>query len=371
MVQSYLSSARERYDRERDKVINSSAPDDDSRRRTGAPPPEEEVRCINTGCDGLAGAATSYLCSSCFERQRQDELNMRNSCCSAVETVDSARLSDVGGGGGIPRVDSGPRLPCQVQSPKYAGGSRGTVVINVAPFVAGPRPLDVEPGGGVGKQRATFQMDINGGSSLLNAATSTMVGGASQEALSRMARSGVIYQTGNDTAGVPGKRSVTSSSSSTPNGTATGFPVTGFPYGESSVRIPVTQHGYESGRMPIGTGQLSSYAGTKYVQSVAVTRPYSPETLTLYRDNSALHPARCPPQCSTLSAVGDYCRSGASPPVRVVTSVLSGSGANWDGKSFEKQLESSLCELRDTIAVNKSTGGNGSGSSNVHLSRYD
>ena len=281
MVQNYLSTARERYDRERERGGNG-APDDESHKRTVAPPPEEEVRCINSGCDGLAGAATSYLCSTCFERQRQDELNMRNSCSSTVESVDSAWHSDVGSAG-IPRVDSGPCLPRQIQSPKYAGGSRGgsaAVVINVAPSVnTGSRVLEAESlggssGGGSAKQRTMFHMDVNG-SSLLN--TTTPAGGSLHDSSLCSARSGaIIHMEVNDatasTATVaPGKRSLASSSSSTPNGT-----ITGFPYGESSIRIPVTQHGYESGRLPIGSSPLSSYTGTKYVQSVI--RPYSPET---------------------------------------------------------------------------------------------
>lgn len=110
MVRNYLQTALEKFERERKALCASSSMDHSSTSSSWI-----EVGCINSNCQGLASASTSYLCQSCFERQRQDELGVTSSSSKSLSTplsVESSRPSAVDPVvGGIERVESGPVLP--------------------------------------------------------------------------------------------------------------------------------------------------------------------------------------------------------------------------------------------------------------------
>ena len=107
MVKNYLKSAEEKYELERKKILTQKL-------ESGCPE-ESEVTCVNTGCSGMARASTSYLCLVCYERQKQEELDIkgfpRNESSPAVERM------------GIERVESGPSLP-RYSAPKNIQSSQ-------------------------------------------------------------------------------------------------------------------------------------------------------------------------------------------------------------------------------------------------------
>ena len=105
MVRNYLTMAEERFQQEKELVRQQDAELKHltERRRMET----EVVECVNVGCDGKASAATSYLCRDCFERQKQEEIDLKLSSSSPHGN------SPLGGQAAskVDRVDSGPSLP--------------------------------------------------------------------------------------------------------------------------------------------------------------------------------------------------------------------------------------------------------------------
>lgn len=107
MVKNYLKTALEKFESEQ-RAFAANVKDSSS---------WVQVLCVNANCDGLASASTSYLCQSCFERQRQDELGAEKGPAAPSRAKDSGSVSNAGAAldqaivGGIDRVESGPVLP--------------------------------------------------------------------------------------------------------------------------------------------------------------------------------------------------------------------------------------------------------------------
>lgn len=102
MIISYLKSAAERFQQEKDVLRQQDA---ELRHLTERRRQELElVHCVNTGCEGKASAATCYLCQDCFERQKQEEFDMKMMRANSPPSSSNYETSK------IDRVDSGPSL---------------------------------------------------------------------------------------------------------------------------------------------------------------------------------------------------------------------------------------------------------------------
>ena len=104
MVRNYLTSAAERFQQEKEMLRQQDA---ELKHLTERRRQEQEiVQCVNAGCKGKATAATCYLCLECFERQKQEELDMK--IIQAGSPTSGATVLK------LDRVDSGPLLPPHV-----------------------------------------------------------------------------------------------------------------------------------------------------------------------------------------------------------------------------------------------------------------
>lgn len=107
MVKNYLKTALEKFESEQ-RAFAANVKDSSS---------WVQVLCVNANCEGLASASTSYLCQSCFERQRQDELVAEKGSAVPSRAKDTGSISNASAAldqpivGGIDRVESGPVLP--------------------------------------------------------------------------------------------------------------------------------------------------------------------------------------------------------------------------------------------------------------------
>lgn len=147
MVRNYLQTALEKFERERKAFCSSMEHGADSSSSSGW---VERAVCVNSNCQGVASASTSYLCQSCFERQRQDEMGVtRGSKCpplsNASSSVDGGRPTTMVDQVvvGIDRVESGPVLPRYVSPQLVLPPAAKTSSIsrsNVSSSTISPRP---------------------------------------------------------------------------------------------------------------------------------------------------------------------------------------------------------------------------------------
>lgn len=139
MIVNYLKSAAERFQQEKDMLRQQDA---ELRHLTERRRQELElVQCVNSGCEGKASAATCYLCQECFERQKQEEFDMkmmRGSSPSSstnqapkVDRVDSGpSLPHYVPPGGIPHAQKHPANGRPHETMSYSGKSKGYVMPN-------------------------------------------------------------------------------------------------------------------------------------------------------------------------------------------------------------------------------------------------
>ncbi|CAG0893315.1 unnamed protein product [Darwinula stevensoni] len=76
LIQNYLEAAKEGF-LEEQKSGKESVPTQEERLRRRVES-EGFVECVNPGCNHYGSASTSYLCETCFERQKREEENERN-----------------------------------------------------------------------------------------------------------------------------------------------------------------------------------------------------------------------------------------------------------------------------------------------------
>ncbi|XP_064620205.1 OTU domain-containing protein 7B-like isoform X3 [Lineus longissimus] len=104
MIKNYLHSAHERFECDRDirrkrgSELKMKIEQKRLSRETikGAP-----VQCITPGCNMFGTDETSYLCSSCFSRQKQEALNFQNSQGVQKDTkTNLVTIANSGSGGG-------------------------------------------------------------------------------------------------------------------------------------------------------------------------------------------------------------------------------------------------------------------------------
>lgn len=77
MIKNYLNTARDRFEREKklkQKLAEENSNLDDERLQEQAKL-EGPKNCITQGCNMYGTVLTAYLCTSCYEKQRQEELN--------------------------------------------------------------------------------------------------------------------------------------------------------------------------------------------------------------------------------------------------------------------------------------------------------
>jgi hypothetical protein len=91
MVRNYLSNAMERFQQECSKHklecserLNAAA--DLASYENAA----VTTKCVNADCNGLGDAATAYLCTSCYERQKRDEIDAASAASLPSESVPSS-----------------------------------------------------------------------------------------------------------------------------------------------------------------------------------------------------------------------------------------------------------------------------------------
>lgn len=81
MIRNYLECAQNRFmDAEKSKALRKTSNDASSSGTIAALDNVAAIEsvttcCINAGCQNFGTAATSYMCSDCFEKQRQQEMN--------------------------------------------------------------------------------------------------------------------------------------------------------------------------------------------------------------------------------------------------------------------------------------------------------
>lgn len=82
MIKNYLECAQDRFmETEKAKELREIEQQqlDMLKMKTESPvEPERETSCINAGCANYGTSATSYMCLSCFEKQKERELNNSN-----------------------------------------------------------------------------------------------------------------------------------------------------------------------------------------------------------------------------------------------------------------------------------------------------
>lgn len=82
MIKNYLECAQDRFmDTEKAKELREIEQQQLNmmKKKTESPiEPEREVICINAGCGNYGTASTSYMCPTCFEKQKERELNNCN-----------------------------------------------------------------------------------------------------------------------------------------------------------------------------------------------------------------------------------------------------------------------------------------------------
>lgn len=86
MIKNYLECAQDRFvDTEKAKELREIEQYqlDMLKLKAEAPivDPERETSCINAGCINYGTSATSYMCTTCFEKQKERELSNSNSGC--------------------------------------------------------------------------------------------------------------------------------------------------------------------------------------------------------------------------------------------------------------------------------------------------
>jgi hypothetical protein len=91
MVRNYLSNAMERFQQECDKHklecserLNATV--DLANYENAA----VTTKCVNADCHGLGDAATAYLCTSCYERQKRDEIDAASAASMPGDAVPSS-----------------------------------------------------------------------------------------------------------------------------------------------------------------------------------------------------------------------------------------------------------------------------------------
>lgn len=99
MIENYLTGARERFMRNAPKPTKeaTSAPPSPTMGQTLVQCDARGTQCINPGCNLYGTAQTSYLCSSCFNRQKEGEEKAYASQLSESRGEDAAN-STVGSG---------------------------------------------------------------------------------------------------------------------------------------------------------------------------------------------------------------------------------------------------------------------------------
>ncbi|KAG1665575.1 OTU domain-containing protein 7B [Nymphon striatum] len=76
MIRNYLTSAKERFLYEKQCKVIPHSERQQRRLSSGLGLQNGPIHCINPGCELYGTVATSYLCSACFEKQKQKENEM-------------------------------------------------------------------------------------------------------------------------------------------------------------------------------------------------------------------------------------------------------------------------------------------------------
>lgn len=151
MVRNYLQTALEKFERERKAMEHGCS--------SGW---VDGVLCVNANCQGVASASTSYLCQSCFERQRQDELGAASK--STPSSLDICRPTAVDQVVvGIDRVESGPVLPRYVspQPPLLPSGAKSCSSLNRSNVSSTISPRPVTTSGQMLRSDSSFATPIS------------------------------------------------------------------------------------------------------------------------------------------------------------------------------------------------------------------